>query len=855
MRLRLPNGLSVIVEANRASPVVALQVWVGVGSIDEQEGEAGLAHVFEHMLFKGTQRRGVGEIAKEIEGAGGDINAWTSYEETVFHLVMASRDFEVGLDILADAVSESAFDPGELERERSVVLEEIKQGHDMPSRALTQALFHATFGSHPYGRPVIGSASSVRGLTRDKLLRFFRRWYVPGNMTLVIVGDVDERAAARAARRVWGVLPRVRRRERPVPAVPEQRSPRAVVVRRETGETHVTLAFRIPGIRHQDTGALDLAAVILGQGEASRLAQEVKRRRELASEVFAYTYTPRHGGLFVVGGTTHGDPEPLARALVAETLRLSRDPPAGDELARARTIIESESVYQKETVQGLARKLGFFATVAGGLEFEREYLQQVGAADARRVSFVLERYAKPRGLTVAALVPGKAGKEDAVLKKRLLDAVRQESRPPSRPRTTVPLRAEVHHFELPSGTRLLVLPDPSVGLVAMRAAWPGGLRFETPRTSGESQLLASLVARGTRRRNAAQISREIESIAGSLAGAAGRNSLGVRGELLARRWEEGLELFLDCVLEPVFPDEELDKERRLLLQQLEVQRHDVGSMAFRLFAQTLYRTHPYGLDPLGTPESVKAATGAGLRREFARLYPRSRLVLAVVGDVDPGRVERACAARFAPGEKAPALPPVPAPELLGHPGTRWVHRDLPREQSHLVVGFPGTTLFDEERYALEVLFTILSGQGGRLFVELRDRRALAYRVGAFSVEGIDPGCIAAYLACSPANVDAALAVVHAELERLRDRPPSAAELGRAQRYLVGAHDVSLQRRAALAATLALHECYGMGWDSHRRYPQAILGVDAAAVHRAARRWLDWGRAVVASVGPAAPRVL
>jgi zinc protease len=855
MRLRLPNGLSIIVEENRASPVVALQVWVGVGSIDERDGEAGLAHVFEHMLFKGTARRGVGEIAKEIEGAGGDINAWTSYEETVFHLVMASRDFEVGLDILADAVSESAFDPGELERERSVVLEEIKQGHDVPSRALTQALFHTTFGEHPYGRPVIGSASSVRGLTRDKLIRFFRRWYVPGNMTLVIVGDVDERHAARAAKRVWGALPRVRRRDRPVQPVPAQTRPRAVVVRREAGETHVALALRIPGIRHEDTGALDLAAVILGQGDACRLAQEVKHRRELATDVFAYTYTPRHSGLFVIGGTTHGDPEPLVRALLAETLRLARDVPAGDELARARTIIESESVYQRETVQGLARKLGFFATVAGGLEFEREYLAQVAAADARRVSVALARYTVPRGLTVATLVPGKTGEADRPLRARLLRAVTEEFRPPPvRPPQSATERAPVSLFRLPGGTRLVVMPDSSVGLVALRAAWPGGLRFETTRSSGSSQLMASLLARGTRRRSAAQISREIESIAGSLAGAAGRNSLGMRGELLARRWEEGLELFLDCVLEPVFPEEELERERRILLQHLEAQRHDVGGLAFRLFSQTLYRTHPYGLDPLGTPESVRAFDAAGLRRNFAKLYPRSRLVLAVVGDVDPGRVETACAARFGPMREPPP-PPSPATDPGDRQGTRWVHRDLEREQSHLVVGFPGTTLFDDERYALEVLFTILSGQGGRLFVELRDRRALAYRVGAFSVEGIDPGCIAAYLACSPANVDAALSVVHTELERLRERPPSAAELSRAQRYLVGAHDVSLQRRAALAATLALHECYGLGWDSHRRYPQAILSVDAEAVHRAAVRWLDWRRAVVASVGPAAPRVL
>src|SRR5205823_4648927 len=159
------------------APVVAFQAWVGVGSADEEPGEAGIAHVFEHMLFKGTEKRGVGQIAQEIEAAGGDINAWTSFDQTVYHLVLASRYFDTGLDILSDAVQRSSFDPVELERELKVVLQEIKQGEDSPSRVATQTLFSTAFAVHPYRRPVIGNEASVRALGRDRLLDFFHRWY------------------------------------------------------------------------------------------------------------------------------------------------------------------------------------------------------------------------------------------------------------------------------------------------------------------------------------------------------------------------------------------------------------------------------------------------------------------------------------------------------------------------------------------------------------------------------------------------------------------------------------------------------------------------------------------------------
>src|SRR5216684_3662613 len=185
LRHRLPNGLTVLVEENHAAPVAALQVWVRVGSADELPGEAGLAHLHEHMLFKGTARRGPGEIASSIEGCGGEINAWTSFDQTVYHVVVASQFLAQGMDVLADAITSAAFDPEELRREIEVVCEEIKRSLDSPTRKLSKELFATAFTRHPYGRPVIGSEESVRSFTREGILRFYRRWYQPENCVLV----------------------------------------------------------------------------------------------------------------------------------------------------------------------------------------------------------------------------------------------------------------------------------------------------------------------------------------------------------------------------------------------------------------------------------------------------------------------------------------------------------------------------------------------------------------------------------------------------------------------------------------------------------------------------------------------
>src|SRR5947209_7137810 len=227
MRHSLPNGLTLLVEENHAAPVVAIQVWVRVGSADERADEAGLAHLHEHMLFKGTARRGPGEIARTIEACGGEINAWTSFDQTVYHVVLASRFFADGMDVLADAVTSAAFDPDELKREIEVVCEEIKRSQDSPARKLSRELFAASFGRHPYGKPVIGTEESVRSFTRDGILKFYRRWYKPENTVVVVVGDVRTAEALRLAEKCFAFPAGAFEPAPPRPSEPHREAPLA----------------------------------------------------------------------------------------------------------------------------------------------------------------------------------------------------------------------------------------------------------------------------------------------------------------------------------------------------------------------------------------------------------------------------------------------------------------------------------------------------------------------------------------------------------------------------------------------------------------------------------------------------
>ena len=861
MRHTLPNGLTLLVEENHAAPVVAIQVWMRVGSADEEPSEAGLAHLHEHMLFKGTARRGPGEIARAVECCGGEINAWTSFDQTVYHLVLASRFFAEGMDVLGDAVSNAAFDPGELQREIEVVCEEIKRTQDSPTRKLSRELFGLAYSRHPYGRPVIGTEESVRSFTREGILRFYRRWYRPENAVVIVVGDVEEAAAVGLSQRLFAWPAGSFDPAPPRSPEPRREEPSARLRKEPLKEGYLSIAWPSPPLVHDDVAALDALAIVLGHGEASRLHRALKRDRLLCTEVQASCYTPVDPGLTIVGLTLQpSTAREAVREALAQTYRLRREEVTAEELSVACRLLESDAVYQRETVQGQARKLGFYQSSAGGIEYERRYLDQVAQLTPARLREAAERWIDPSTAVLAALLPDRDGPGEEELNGLLHEAAAAraargpassappEKRAPVRfadPATTGPLLRE----ELPGGGTLLIKQERAVPLVAFRAAWQGGLRLEDASNAGISVLLARLVSKGTRSRGPERLVRELEAMGGSIGGNAGRNSFGLRSEFLSRHLAEGFEVFAEALSAPAFAPEEVRRERTQQIDELRSRDDNPAGVAFLLFSETLYRKHPYRFDNLGTESSVAALEPSLLDRYRAEKYPAGSVTLSVVGDVDPEEVRRLVRSRL--DGTAVSRPLIAPPQEDPLEAPRFATRALEKAQAHLVVGFPGARLVDEVRWPLEVLSAVLAGQGGRLFVELRDKRSLAYSVTSFSMEGVDPGYFAVYIGCGPEKVKEALEGIRNELRRVREDPISTAELERARMHLIGTHAISLQRNSARAAVYAFDECYGLGADASSHYAERIGAVRADDVLAAAQRVLAPKREVVALVAPAA----
>jgi len=621
------------------------------------------------------------------------------------------------------------------------------------------------------------------------------------------------------------------------PAEPAQDALRTVVATDRIHEAHIALGFHLPAITHPDVPALDVLALLLGQGASCRLNQEIRRRRRLVTDVQAFTYTPSDPGLLLVNATT--TPERVlagVSGLTEELFRLAHEPVPADELRKARTMVEADAVFQRETAEGAARRLGYWESVSGDPHGEIAYLEaasRVGAEDLMRVA---STWLRPENMTASLLVPEEEGPPDAAGVEQVVreswDRVAARYADVALP----PRAGQVTALTLDNGMRLLVVEDRSVPIVTLRAVYPGGLRYETPERAGIHTFLAEMLTHGTATRSAEEIARAVDVLAGQLSGFSGRNSFGLSGEFLARDFQAGFALFAESLIHPTFPPDEVEKLRSLLLEEVRAQEDNPAGLVFRAFAEALFGDHPYHLDMVGTPDSLSRLGRDDLAAHHARFFPPGGATLAIIGDVDPAQAVREARRHFDADRRAGEPPPGVEPwQPPSKPVV--VHRAKEQAQAHFVLGYAGVTIEDPDRFALEVLATVLGGQGGRLFLDVRERRGLAYSVTALNLEGVEPGYFAVYAATAPQRLEETVAAVRDVLGSVRDAPLPDAELARARHYLVGAHDIGLQRIGALASTMAFDEAFGLGYDAWRSYADGIRAVTAADVQRVARRIL------------------
>jgi zinc protease len=403
----LPNGLTIIVREDHSSPVASVQAWVKVGSINEGAWlGAGLSHILEHMLFKGTSRRSGNQIAQEIQDAGGYINAYTSFERTVYWVDTPSSGITAALDVLADVLTDASLPETEYESEQEVIRREFAMGFDDPDRSHSELLFRTVFRTHPYGEPVIGHLEIFNQLTRDDVVAYYREHYVPNNQFFVVVGDVNATEVIERLRSAYDGVARRPYRKRGIPREPQQLGRREVHEEFVTEVTKLSLAWRVPDLTHPDVPALDVLSTILGHGRSARLYRRIREEQHLVTSIGAYCYTPSDDGMFCINAELEpANREAASSAIFEEICKIKEEGVGEQEVEKARKMALASGLYDLTTMRGQASDLGSNWMATGNLDFTSGYLeaiQRVTAADVRRVA---EIYLIDQSLSIVSLNP------------------------------------------------------------------------------------------------------------------------------------------------------------------------------------------------------------------------------------------------------------------------------------------------------------------------------------------------------------------------------------------------------------------------------------------------------------------
>ena len=827
----LPDGLTLIVQEDHSAPVASVQAWCATGSIDEDERlGAGLSHILEHMLFKGTKTQSSHAVAQKIQDVGGYINAYTSFDRTVFWIDVPKDGVSIALGVLADAMMNSTLPPDEYLKEQEVIRREFAMGFDDPDRMAGQLLFSTAYQRHPYRLPVIGQMEIYNQLTQEQVMQYYKSRYVPNNLTFIVVGDVDAEKIHQQLSEFFKAYPEKSLRPIFIPEEPPQLGRREVHNEFATELTRLSIAWHIPEITHPDVPALDLLSTILGDGRSSRLYRRVREEAGLAYGISAFSYTPGDPGLLGVDATVDPKKRDAAEQLILQIVNeIRQSGVTPEELTKAKKISLSHHLDSLTTMRGQASDIGSNWLLTRNLDFSRDYLaavQKVTLDDVRRVA---GKYLVDQNLTVVSLNP-----------KGSLAAKTEAAKPVA--------TGEIQKFELTNGLRILVREDARLPLVSISAVFRGGLLAETPETNGITRLMAKTLLKGTKTRTAEQIADQIEAVGGSISSDAGNNSFSVLLHVTKPDLKLGVDLLSDVLLSATMPEKAVAREKQIQIAGIQQEDEQLTTVARNILRQALFNHHPYALRGNGSVDSVHRLTQKDLLEFRDRYVVAKNGVISVFGNVNAVEVKQIfeqALGSMKPG--ALALTDAKSPTELSKPTT--VESKKEKAQGVIMVGYRGVDVFSKDRHALELIDEASSDLGSRFFIRIREQMGLAYYVGASQFQGLVPGLFAFYLGTDPQKIEPVKTALLDEIRKLASDGLTSEELARAKKKLNGQQRIAMQSNDSFGYQSALDELYGLGFDYYKQLERDVDAVTLDEIKRTAAKYFRDQPYVLATVRP------
>jgi len=876
----LPNGLSVILHEDHTTPFVGVNIWYKVASKDEKPGRTGFAHLFEHLMFQGSQHHD-SEYFGPLEKLGAQINGSTSTDRTNYYEALPTNGLETALWLESDRMGFllPALTQAKLDNQRDVVKNERRQRVDnvpygMAEERLDEMLYPP---DHPYHHSVIGSMADLSAASLTDVATFFRTYYSPNNASLCLAGDINPAEARKLVEKYFGTLPRGPEVARLKPSVPGLAGSKKLVMTDDVKLSRTTLAWPSVALGDPDEAALDALASILGLlPNENRLFRALQYDKQLAANANAFHRTSLLAGTFAVSIT----PQPgqklddLIAIADAEIARLKSEGPTADEIRKVKNTVESRSVL---TLQSVAAKSDFLnrynVEFGDPLAYKKE-LREAYAVTADDVKRVANKYLiadrvrldvnpgtrTPRPAE-ATVDPSAQAPLAAVPAASAIDSFDRstEPRPGPNPAFTP---APVERRRLSNGLEVLIAERHNLPIVGLNLVVKGGGTLVPPGKEGLASLAGDLLTEGTTTRDAIQLAGELAELGASVNGTGGPESCAVSLTTLTRHLPKALGLYTDVLLHPAFPEKELERLRRQRLSALLRLADSPPAIAGLVFPRLLYGdTHPYGRAVAGTPKSVKGLTRDDVVSFYRMLFVPNNAALIVVGDTTPDAIMpvlESALKDWKPGSPVARNVPEPPPSK---PVTVYLVDKPGAAQSILTVGQVGVARSTPDYFPLTIMNAILGGQfSSRINLNLREDKGYTYGARSNFTFAQGPGPFEAGAPVDTKNTRPALIELVKELNEIgTTRPATDAELAFAKDRVIKGFPSRFEsigggggRRGGggggLAGTLAELVLYDLPNDYFTTYRDKVEAVTAADVHRVARKYVVPGNMTILIVG-------
>lgn len=849
VRQVLPNGLTVILEADHSRPLVAGSLVVRGGSRTETPDLLGLSHYYEHLIFRGGSRdQAELEFRRAMQSLGQESGGYTSDDYTNFGFTAPTANFDEALRRSTDAWMNLVLTQEKVDKERQVVMEEYQQGRDRPDYRLYYSMLQTLFTRHPYRVSPIGRREVIEGASLETFRTFYQDRYVPNQMILALVGDLDVDATLVRVRELWGGYAAGHPSFEQGLIEPEQQEFRFHQETAATSETKVVLAFPIPAANHADLPALELLSALLANGNSSRLWKSLKLEEDLVRSVSASAERRLDPGLFEI--EVDLDPMNLADALdrIATALStIAATPPNLDELNRARATLLSSRVLEMQTPFARAEALSVAEMIGTAHDVDR-YPALLRAVTRQDIARVARQYLTPRHANLVLVVPEDAPSFDP---SGWIEGWRGEwsvdSTPVSGEAAAGPSRLAdgVTKKSFDNGARLLVRPNAQAGVVGAVVLWRGGQWAEPAGKAGLANFVASMLDKGAAGRKQVEIADRLGDLGAQLNLTGDPDYITATLEVPASGYQDALEILADVLTRPTFPPEEREKVRRDLMAEIASLPDRPFDNLKREFYARLYGDTPYGRPLLGDSLSIAGITDTDLREFMQRTMVGSNLVIAVSGPVEEAAVTAWAANRFGTLQRGAEVAIDPKLKVSAPPHAVDLLLDRTQEQTVYNTGWPTVSFNSPDYVPLRAAVALVAD---RFFFKYVYEKGVAYRSWFYETERLGPGAAMNEMGVSPKVYREISGEVLDDLTRFTREPIPPEELRAAEAKVISRHYLDVQTNLRLAERLAFFELSGRGYAAIDRYPEEIGAVTPAEAAEAARRYLLEGRSTRVAIG-------